>query len=246
MKPTRSAKRTETSRRYATGSVSSAGGGDEGAVAAAASCSPHSAQYRWPTTASVPQAPQTGASAAPHSGQNFDSARTGAAHAGQAVTPSAYSAQQRPRRCRRAAAHVRRASGRGSRRWPRARQKEARLTRRCPTNSYGGLERGTFCKPSTPLARNTAPRSRFRSAQLRISAAAVAVALWATLARAAKRLEAVEHVHLAAAPGLEDVVVDVPAELDPSRSRVLAEPLEEQPLALLAAAAAVLLHAAEE
>ena len=67
MKPTRSAKRTETSRRSAAGAAGSRVAGARRLDSAV----PHSPQNRCPGGLAAPQDEQTAASAFPHSPQNF-------------------------------------------------------------------------------------------------------------------------------------------------------------------------------
>ena len=79
VKPTRSAKRTETSRR------SAAGASATGLCSSRTSASPHSPQNFVPAALGVPHAGQAIASEAPHSPQNFRPASFSEPQAAQAI-----------------------------------------------------------------------------------------------------------------------------------------------------------------
>src|ERR671930_1114507 len=86
VKPTRSANRTETSRRSATGAIG-AGGSPAGATSTAsrASGEPHSPQNLAPGEFATPQDGQATASGLPHSAQNFRPGSFSVAQLGQSI-----------------------------------------------------------------------------------------------------------------------------------------------------------------
>src|SRR5919201_798603 len=83
VKPTRSAKRTETRRRSAAGACR--GGGVLGVAAAAVRAVPHSAQKRCPSAYGAPHDGHASASGAPHSTQNFAVATLSVPQLGQVI-----------------------------------------------------------------------------------------------------------------------------------------------------------------
>ena len=94
MKPTRSAKSTETSRRSVAGSGSGAAATSAGAApvapaevadAAAASVAPHSPQKRTPGSFALPQVPHRTASGVPQAPQNFLPGPLSAPHDAQRI-----------------------------------------------------------------------------------------------------------------------------------------------------------------